>query len=308
MLRYGFTTRDGRDMSAEAGFDSVFTTSRDGLRLHTRVYGDRHHARLPLVCLPGLARNSIDFHALALALSTDAKAPRRVLALDYRGRGLSDYDANWKNYDIRVELDDVLQVLTSIQIEHAVFCGTSRGGLITMALSAARPTAIKGVILNDIGPVIDAAGLLRIRSYVGKLPAPRDYVQGVEILRRIFGAQFPIFNDAEWIGMAHGTWKETPRGLVPDYDTNLLKGLEALDLEAPLPILWTFFEGLKNVPMLVLRGENSDLLSAATLDEMGKRHPRCETLTLPGQGHAPLLGTRDMIARVQRLIARAEAG
>ncbi len=294
-------------MSAATGFESLFITARDGLRLHTRIYGDQHRARLPLVCLPGLARNSTDFHTLALALSSDAKAPRRVLALDYRGRGLSDYDPDWKNYDIRIELDDVLQVLTSAQVEHAVFCGTSRGGLITMALGAARPAAIKGVILNDIGPVIDASGLLRIRSYVGKLPVPRDYAQGVEILRRIFGAQFPIFSEAEWTGMARGTWKETSRGLVPDYDPNLLKVLEALDLEAPLPILWTFFEGLKNVPMLVLRGENSDLLSAATLEEMGKRHPHCETLTLPGQGHAPLVGTKDMIARIQRLIARAEA-
>jgi pimeloyl-ACP methyl ester carboxylesterase len=295
------------DMSAESGFDSLFITSRDGLRLHTRVYGDEHRARLPLVCLPGLARTSADFHELALALSTDAKAPRRVLALDYRGRGMSDYDANWKNYDVRIELDDVMQVLTATQVEHAVFCGTSRGGLITMALSAARPAAIKGVVLNDIGPVIDAAGLLRIRSYIGKLPVPRDYAQAVDIIRRIFGAQFPIFNDAEWDTMARRTWKETPRGLAPDYDPNLMKVLEALDLEAPLPILWTFFEGLKNVPMLALRGENSDLLSAATLEEMGKRHPRCETLTLPGQGHAPLVGTRDMIARIQRLIARAEA-
>jgi pimeloyl-ACP methyl ester carboxylesterase len=293
-------------MIAETGFNSVFTTSRDGLRLHTRVYGDAHRAALPLVCLPGLARNSSDFHDLALALSHDAKQPRRVLALDYRGRGLSDYDTNWKNYDIRIELDDVMQVLTALQVEHAVFCGTSRGGLITMALSAARPAAIKGVVLNDIGPVIDASGLLRIRAYVGKLPVPRDYVQAAEILRRVFGSQFPIFSDAEWTIMARRTWKETPRGLVTDYDPNLMKGLEALDLEAPLPILWTFFEGLKNVPMLALRGENSDLLSAATLEEMGKRHPRCETLTLPGQGHAPLVGTKDMIARIQRLIARAE--
>jgi pimeloyl-ACP methyl ester carboxylesterase len=200
----------------------------------------------------------------------------------------------------------VLQVLAVAQVEHAVFCGTSRGGLITMAMSAARPTAIKGVVLNDIGPVIDAAGLLRIRSYIGKLPTPRDYAQGVEILRKVFGSHFPIFNATEWETMARRTWKQTESGLVTDYDPNLMKGLEALDLEAPLPVLWTFFDGLAHVPMLVIRGEHSDLLSAATLAAMGKRHPRCETITMPGQGHVPLIGTPDMVKRIQRLIGRAE--
>ena len=145
-----------------------------------------------MVCLPGFARTAADFHELALALSQDEAKPRRVLALDYRGRGLSGYDKDWKNYDIRVELDDLMQVLVATGIERAVFVGTSRGGLLTMALAAARPAAIMGVVLNDVGPVIDARGLLRIRGYVGKLPAPRSYGEGAEILKRLSDQQFPL--------------------------------------------------------------------------------------------------------------------
>jgi pimeloyl-ACP methyl ester carboxylesterase len=125
---------------------------------------------LPVVCLPGLSRHSADFHELALALASDDDHPRRVLALDYRGRGRSDRDPNWRNYDVRVELNDVLQVLAATGVEQAVFVGTSRGGLITMALSAAQPAMIRAAVLNDIGPVIEGRGLARIRGYVGKLP------------------------------------------------------------------------------------------------------------------------------------------
>ncbi len=149
---------------------SVFITSRDGLRLHARVYGPEGAAGLPVLCLPGLARTHMDFHELALALGSDAERPRRVVCVDYRGRGLSDYDSDWRRYDIRVELDDVMQQMAALGLGEAVFVGTSRGGLITMAMGAARPAVIKGAVINDIGPVIEAAGLMRIRGYVGRLP------------------------------------------------------------------------------------------------------------------------------------------
>jgi pimeloyl-ACP methyl ester carboxylesterase len=259
-----------------------------------------------VVCLPGLARTSADFHELALALAEDEASPRRVIALDYRGRGLSEYDRDWKNYDIRVELDDLMQVLVATGIAEAAFVGTSRGGLLTMALGVARPAAIRGVVFNDVGPVIDARGLLRIRGYVGKLPAPRSFSEGAEILKRLFDQQFPILSDAEWDVMARRTWTDRDGALKPDYDIKLLKGLEELDLEAPLPVLWTYFDALKAVPMLAIRGANSDLLDEKTLQDMAERHPDCEIYTAPGQGHAPLLGSKDMIRRIAKLVARAE--
>lgn len=293
-------------MDTDTGFTSLFVSARDGLKLHARDYGPPASQALPIVCLPGFARTAGDFHELALALAQDDAAPRRVLALDYRGRGRSDYDRDWANYDIRIELDDMLQLLTAAGVSDAVFVGTSRGGLLTMALAAARPAMIKGVVLNDVGPVIDARGLLRIRGYVGKLPAPRSFTEGAEILKRLSDQQFPLFGEAEWQMMARRTWTERNGRLLPDYDPNLMKVLEALDLEAPLPVLWSYFAGLDGVPVLAIRGANSDLLAEKTLTEMAERHPDCQIFVAPGQGHAPLLGTKDMVRRIGKLIGRAE--
>ncbi|KRE08385.1 hydrolase [Bosea sp. Root670] len=290
----------------ESGFTSRFVSASDGLKLHFRDYGPLAETALPVVCLPGFARTAADFHELALALSQDEAKPRRVLALDYRGRGLSGYDKDWKNYDIRIELDDLVQVLVASGIEQAIFVGTSRGGLLTMALAAARPAMIRGVVFNDVGPVIDARGLLRIRGYVGKLPVPRSFQEGAEILKRLSDQQFPILGEAEWEMMARRTWTDRDGALTPDYDVKLMKVLEELDLEAPLPVLWTYFDALKTVPLLAIRGANSDLLAEKTLEEMAERHPDCEIYTAPGQGHAPLLSTKDMIRRIGKLVARAE--
>lgn len=295
-------------MGGGDGFDSVFTTGTDGLRLHARDYGERTSTRLPVVCLAGLTRNSIDFHDLAIALSQHKHRPRRVVALDYRGRGLSDRDPDWKNYDPRVECGDVLSQLTALGIGEAVIVGTSRGGLVSMALGAARPALLRGVVMNDIGPVIEAQGLLRIRSYVGKLPSPRTMAEAAEILRRTSDARFPALSEDDWLAMAAGSWREDQGRLVPSYDPALMKGLAALDLEAPLPVLWPFFAALKHVPVLAIRGENSDLLSDATLEEMTRVHPACQTLTVPGQGHAPLLRDAPTIARIASFVAHVEDG
>ena len=293
-------------MDTETGFRSLFISARDGLKLHARDYGPQASLRLPVVCLPGMARTAADFHELALALAQDGTRPQRVLALDYRGRGRSDYDSDWTNYDIKVELDDLMQVLTATGIEQAVFVGTSRGGLLTMALAIARPAAIRGVVLNDVGPVIDARGLLRIRGYIGKLPSPRSFGEGAEILKRLSDQQFSALGDAEWEMMARRTWTERDGRLVTDYDPKLMKTLEELDLEAPLPVLWPYFDAIAHVPLLAIRGGNSDLLAAETLEDMARRHPDCETFTVPGQGHAPLLGSKDMIRRIGRLVERSE--
>ena len=186
----------------------TFISAPDGLKLHVRSYGPPLASTLPVVCLPGLTRTVADFEPLATALATDPTEPRRVLALDYRGRGESEYDRDPNNYALPVELADVMAVLTALDVGPAVFIGTSRGGLITMLLAVSRPTALAGVILNDIGPVVEPQGLMRIKSYVGKLPTPRSYEEGAEILRRLFAAQFPKFAEADWLAYARRTWKE----------------------------------------------------------------------------------------------------
>jgi pimeloyl-ACP methyl ester carboxylesterase len=288
-------------------YRDLFVSAADGLRLYARDYGPDTGGALPVVCLPGLTRSSEDFHDLAQALEAESSRPRRVLAVDYRGRGRSDRDPDWRNYDVRIELNDTLQVLTAAGIERAVLVGTSRGGLITMALSAARPTVLAGAVLNDVGPVIEAEGLARIRGYVGKLPIPRNMSEAVQVLKRLSGHQFPGLTDAQWEKQARGTWREESGRLVLNYDPNLMKILEYLDLEAPLPDLWPLFDGLVGVPVLAIRGGRSDLLSAATLQRMQERHPRLTAVTVADQGHAPAL-EGDLIDPIRRLIAEAERG
>ena len=257
-------------------------------------------------CLPGLARTAADFEALASTLSRDSEHPRHVLALDYRGRGQSDYDRDPTHYAFQNELADVLAVITALDCMPAVFVGTSRGGLLAMLLAALRPTAIAGVVLNDIGPVIDPQGLMRIKSYVGKLPTPGDYEEGAEILRRLFSAQFPKLGHADWLAAAHRTFKEEKGRLVPTYDVRLATTLEGFDLEQPLPPLWKEFDALARFPLLLIRGANSDLLTPETVAAMRARRRAMDVIEVPDQGHAPLLAEPDVIARIGDFVRGCE--
>ncbi len=281
---------------------NVYVTAQDGLRLHVREYGPRTSLALPVVCLPGLARTVADFDALAPALA-NGQPPRRVIAIDSRGRGQSDYDGNPENYNLAVELGDVVTVLTALEIGQAVFVGSSRGGILTMLLGVAHPTAIAGVVLHDIGPVIEPKGLARIKSYVGKLPQPRNIAEGSEILRRLFDAQFPKLTAEQWLAAAQRTWKLNDGELVPTYDVRLARMLAEFDIERPLPSMWNEFDALARVPLLVIRGANSDILSAATVTAMRARHPNMESIEVADQGHVPVLDSSHLIDRIAEFVA-----
>ena len=284
-------------------FTSTFVSARDGLKLHARCYGRRSAPALPVVALPGLARTAADFDALGQALASDPRSPRRVIALDYRGRGQSEYDRDPANYNFQVELADVLAVIAALDAARAIFVGTSRGGILTMLLAAVRPTAIAACVLNDIGPVIEPKGLIRIKGYVGKLPQPRSFEEGAEILRRLFDAQFPKLGPADWLANAHRTFRRENGALVPTYDVRLAETLEGVDFEKPFPPLWAQFDALGHMPMMVIRGANSDILSPATVEAMRARRSALETIEVPDQGHAPLLAEPDTIARIADFIA-----
>ncbi len=286
---------------------SRFLSGPDGLKLHLRDYGPRDSAALPVVCLPGLARTAEDFAVLARAIAGgQAGGPRRVVALDYRGRGLSARDPDWRNYDLGVESADIQSLLAAVEIPEAIFVGTSRGGLHCMLLAAFRPTLLRAVVMNDIGPVLEPRGLARIRGYVGKLPRPKSWADAVAMFQQVSGTHFTALSEADWMAYARLTLQETDGQLVPRYDPMLMKSLERMDLEAPLPDLWPQFEALGHLPLLVIRGENSDLLSNATLADMLKRHPGAQSLIVPGQGHAPLLLDAPTIARICAFIASVQ--
>jgi pimeloyl-ACP methyl ester carboxylesterase len=279
--------------------------SQDGLSLHSRIYGaETEHAAV--VCLPGLARTSADFHELAVHLSTHSQRPRQVIALDYRGRGRSDFDPNPANYDVRIEMQDVQDVLTAAGVHHAFIVGTSRGGIITMGLSAVRPTLIKAVVLNDIGAVIEGKGLARIKGYVGKLPQPGNWKEAIELVKRIASQHFPRLTAQEWERFTRRTFTERNGRIVADYDPQLTRSLEEYDLEKPLPVLWQYFEGLKGVPVLSIRGEHSDLFAEETQKEMLRRHPLAEAYVAVGEGHAPLLGDGAALRRITNFFFSCE--
>jgi pimeloyl-ACP methyl ester carboxylesterase len=285
-----------------------FITTDDGLRLHLRdtVPSETRTVHLPVLCLPGLTRTAADFDELSTALATDPVRPRRVLAMDSRGRGMSECDPNPANYNVLTETRDVVAAMAALSITRAIVVGSSRGGLIALTLPALTPTLMAGIVFNDIGPVIDMTGLLRIASYAGKIAQPRDFDHGAQILRALFGKQFPVLTVDDWNAWARRAWVVQDDLLSATCDPAVAASLGTLDPSKPLPPLWAAFDALPQVPLMVVRGEYSDLLSDTTVAEMLARRPGTTSLLVDGQGHTPLLAERDIIAAISAFAARCD--
>ena len=170
--------------------------------------------------------------------------------------------------------------------------GTSRGGIISMLMAVMRPTAMAALVLNDIGPVIETAGLARIMGYAGKIPVPANWDEAAELVRSMNRRFFPNLTDEDWHKLAHQWFSEEGGKPAASYDTKISNALSEIDITQKLPEMWPQFEALAHVPVMVLRGENSDLLSAKTVEEMAQRHPTLTAVTIHAQGHAPLLTDR----------------
>jgi pimeloyl-ACP methyl ester carboxylesterase len=282
---------------------SHFFKATDGLNLHVSVYGAAN-GRTQLVCLPGLTRPARDFDTLARDIHSAQN--RRVICVDYRGRGSSDWDPDWTHYAIPNEQADILTVLAQLGVERAHFLGLSRGGLHGILLGAARPDLVASLVLDDIGPVVETAGLAKIKDYVGRLPLLRNWDAALAHFKAGMGDKFTGLSEADWLTYAQNTLIQTPQRLRLSYDPQIARTLDAFDPAVPLPDLWVPFCAIQ-APIFALRGENSDVLSAETLVEMAARHPRCQTHVVPGQGHAPMLLDGATLERIGAFINGAES-
>lgn len=285
---------DGSAPAGERYTDHYFTVA-DGLRLHYRDYPGSAH-RPPLLCLPGLTRNSRDFAALA-----ERYSPKfRVLALEFRGRGGSDYDPQPMRYNPLTYASDVIQLLDHLRIEQAIFVGTSLGGLVTMTVGAMAPQRIAATILNDIGPEITPAGLDRIRSYVGKDIRFRSWDEAAQRIAENVGHIPASYSHEDWLRMAHRACRDEGGEIRFDYDMAIVVPFAA----APQPTIdmWPLYETLARKPLLVVRGEVSDLLSAEAEAKMRAHAPQVKFAVVPGVGHAPELDEPAAVAAIDAFL------
>ena len=283
-------------------FTAAHFTTGDGLRLHARVYGRDDPALPTVVCLAGLTRNSRDFDGLAIQLSGRGF---RVITIDSRGRGQSEYARDIGEYNVVTEAEDVLSGLAALGIARASFIGTSRGGLLLHLLTGMRPAVMESVILNDIGPEIELDGLMLIRRYLQNAPAPRDWAEAAELQKSVHGKMFTALSDEDWKRHARAIYREDKAGRISsDYDPRITETLNSLTPDTQLPALWPQFAGFGHVPLMVIRGENSRLLSERVFREMGAVHTGATLVTVKDQGHAPHLDTADLPERIAAFLGK----
>lgn len=253
----------------------TFQTS-DGLDLHYTDEG----TGLPLLCLPGLTRSTADFDYVAPHLP-----PCRLIRMDYRGRGKSDWDKNWQNYALPIEIRDVIELLDHLSLDAVAILGTSRGGLNAMGLAAAAPDRFLGAALNDVGPELDPKGLGNIMVYLGKRPTARTHEEAASALAHVMTG-FGNVPNGRWMEEARIHFVEDKNGLNITYDPALRQAVEA---GGEIPDLWPFFDALAGKPLCLIRGANSDLLSMDTAQKMQDRRPDMIFANVPDRGHVPFL-------------------
>jgi pimeloyl-ACP methyl ester carboxylesterase len=282
--------------AASSRFEDRYFTVHDGLRLHYREYLGSSE-RPPLLCLPGLTRNARDFADLA-----ERYSPRfRVLALDFRGRALSDYDPEPARYLPMTYAADVVEMLDQLGIAEAIFIGTSLGGLVTMAIAMTAPERIVAAVMNDVGPDVDPSGIDRILTYVGKDQRFKSWDEAASMISGNYGSSFDRYSQDDWVRMAQRNCREENGEIRFDYDMAIAEPFRNAGA-TPAVDLWPFFTALAQKPLLVVRGEKSDLLTAATAARMQTVAPHMKLAVVPGVGHAPELSEPEAVAAIDAFL------
>ncbi len=283
------------------GYAERSWTSADGLTLYYRDYpGPDGYDGPPVVCLHGLTRNARDFANLAEHIS----ASRRVIVPDMRGRGQSEYASDPASYNPRQYVADVEALLQEQKIDRFIAIGTSMGGLMTMLMAAGRPDRIAAVVMNDIGPEIERAGLDRIAGYVGQGKSYPTWMHAARSLQSVHGVAFPDWGLEQWLDMAKRNLVIGQNGRISyDYDIAIAEPFKQADNAAPAK-LWPAYDALRGVPMVLLRGELSDLLSPQTVSQMAQRNPAMTSVTIARVGHAPTLDEPQARAAIDALLAQ----
>lgn len=284
-----------------AAFEDRHWQSADGLKLHYRDYAGGGGGRPPILCLAGLTRNARDFEEVAERLA----GGWRVIAIDLRGRGDSDYAKDSASYVPLTYVDDVLALLDELELAKVIAFGTSLGGLVTMLIAAKARERLAGALLNDVGPEIDPAGLARIRTYVGKPSSFPTWMHAARAVEEANADVYPDYTIDDWLKMAKRLYYVNGSGrVVLDYDMKIAEPFREPGGEAA-PDMWPALDALAGLPVLIVHGARSDVLSAATAAKMAVRLPGSELVTVAEVGHTPTLAEPEVIAATDRLLARA---
>ncbi|NQV81380.1 MAG: alpha/beta hydrolase [Alphaproteobacteria bacterium] len=271
-------------------------TTRDGLKLYYRDYANAA-GLVPVLCLAGSTSNSRSFDDLAPHIAQT----RRVLTMDWRGHGNSDWDPDESNYSFKADADDVVEFLAHLGVPKVVIIGTSRGGIIGMVLGLSNPEVLAGVVMNDIGPAIGAAGSARLRSRTVLDAEFATFDEAGVNCRARYDTPTPGLSDAYWTSYARRTCRRHDDGKVrPDYDPGYGRAFRAGQTTGSL---WPAFESLANIPVLAIRGSESDILEAAGMAAMAQRKPDMLTATVPSRNHCPFLDEPESLAAIDGFLA-----
>ena len=283
-----------------SGKRDVFYPSSDGLQLYAADYGPTD-APLTVLCMHGLTRNHKDFEPLISKLDL----PCRFISVDVRGRGASDRDPN-RAYSPDVYVGDMIALLNQLQIDKVTLIGTSMGGLMAMIMSQALKGRIQGIVLNDVGPAVNPAGLRRIASYTSDVRTFPDWESAAKAIRDSQHTVFPDFTESDWLSFARQTCRETEEGRVEfDYDPAITENMDVSGAGWKVNfMMWRLFGRMKTIPLLTIRGEYSDILTPATAKRMCRRHKNCKLVTVANRGHAPMLSEPEAVSAISEFLKR----